>query len=137
MIRRKRCPYAQLPGGQFVRVWTESTQPEFYYGRIKYHRRNDKGRPVGITAVATLDSRDLGAWYKRPQDWHREMGTKFIEPLDYLDERPTKGSFICGHRIGTTDQPRYCTETTVEGTDRCIKHPDDTPTGHTELPASD
>lgn len=122
MQRRKRYPYAQLPEGQFVKVWTDSIRPEFYYGRIKYHRRNDKGRPVGITAVETLDPRHLGDWYQRPRGWYREMETQFIEPLDQLTEKPTDGWFICGHLVGTTDEPRYCTETTVEGTSRCAGH---------------
>ncbi|WP_328749376.1 MULTISPECIES: hypothetical protein [unclassified Streptomyces] len=122
MTHRKRYPYSALPDGQFVRVWTDSTQPEYYYGRIKYHRRNDKGRPVGITAVETLDPRHLGDWYRRPHGWYREMGTEYIEPVEHLTEEPTKGSFICGHPIGITDEPRYCTETTVEGTDRCATH---------------
>ncbi|WP_329147129.1 hypothetical protein OIU91_16465 [Streptomyces sp. NBC_01456] len=124
--RRKRFPYSELPDDQFVRVWTNSTQPEYYYGRIKYHVRNDKGRPVGITAVETLDSRNLGDWYRRPRGWYREMATEYIEPMEHLTEEPTKGSFICGHSIGTTGQPLYCTETTVEGTDRCATHRDTT-----------
>lgn len=122
MPRRKRHPYSNLPEGQFVRVWTDSTQPEYYYGRVKYHRRDDKGRPVGITAVETLDARGLGSWYQRPRGWYREMGTEFIEPLDHLAEEPTADSFICGHPTGTTDEPCYCTSTTVEGTDRCAAH---------------
>ncbi|MFH9731800.1 hypothetical protein [Streptomyces sp. NPDC017260] len=124
MQRRKRYPYSQLPDGQFVKVWTDSIRPEYYYGRIVYHRRDDKGRPWGITAVEILDRRHLGDWYKRPRGWYGEMGTEFIEPLDHLTEEPTKGSFICGHPTGTDDAPRYCTETTVEGTDRCAGHAD-------------
>ncbi|MEU3979697.1 hypothetical protein AB0F77_06215 [Streptomyces sp. NPDC026672] len=124
MTRRKRFPYSALPDGQFVRVWTDSVHPQYYYGRIKYHRRNDKGRPVGITAVETLDPRHLGDWYRRPRGWYGEMGTEFIEPVEHLTEEPSEGSFICGHPIGSTDEPRYCTETTVEGTDRCAAHQD-------------
>ncbi|MEU1552219.1 hypothetical protein ABZ517_05780 [Streptomyces scabiei] len=124
MTRRKRFPYSALPDGQFVRVWTDSVDPQYYYGRIKYHRRNDKGRPVGITAVETLDPRHLGDWYRRPRGWYAEMGTEFIEPLAHLTEQPTKGSFICGHPNGSADELRYCTATTVEGTDRCDGHTD-------------
>ncbi|WP_329271792.1 hypothetical protein [Streptomyces sp. NBC_01451] len=128
MTHRQRHPYSELPEGQFVRVWTDSTQPEYYYGRIKYHVRNDQKKPIGITSVETLDARHLGDWYKRPRGWSREMETKFIEPLDHLAEQPTAGSFICGHPTGTADKPRYCTETTVEGADRCAAH---TSTGST------
>jgi len=124
VTRRKRYPYSQLPEGQFVRVWTDSVRPEYYYGRIRYHLRNDKGRPVGITAVETLDARGLGDWYQRPRGWYREMGTEFIEPLGHLAEEPTVGSFICGHPTGTAERPRYCTVTTVEGADRCAMHAD-------------
>ncbi|MFD9868523.1 hypothetical protein ACFXI8_27140 [Streptomyces niveus] len=123
MPRRKRHPYSELPEGQFVRVWTNSLDPEYYYGRIKYHRRNDQGRPVGITAVETLDARNLGTWYQRPRGWYAEMGTEFIEPVNQLAEEPTKGSFICGYPTGMGEQTHYCTATTVEGSERCVEHP--------------
>ncbi|MEV6309921.1 hypothetical protein AB0M10_15150 [Streptomyces sp. NPDC051840] len=134
MTRRKRYPYSALPEGQFVRVWTKSVYPEYYYGRIKYHRRNAKGRPVGITAVETLDSRHLGTWYTRPRGWYTEMETEFIEPVEHLTEKPGENSFICGHPIGTTDEPRYCTETTVEGADLCATHQDSTAVSDSERP---
>ncbi|MEU0942389.1 hypothetical protein ABZ379_06270 [Streptomyces canus] len=109
---------------------TNSIQPEYYYGRIKYHRRDGKGQSTGITAVEILDPRLLGDWYRRRRGWYGELETKFIEPVEHLTEEPSEGSFICGYRFGTDDEPRYCTATTVEGTDRCSTHPDTAPASH-------